>query len=79
MLIYRVGGTILNNTDPIVISTVVGTAVLGYYSNYMLIIGSIITITEVAFIAVNAGVGNLITAGGSTRARGVFDEFDCCP
>lgn len=37
VFLYRVGGTIINSTDNILISVLLGTTVVGYYSNYALI------------------------------------------
>lgn len=41
MLCHRVGGTILNSTDNIIMSTFIGLGVLGKYSNYSFIINAI--------------------------------------
>jgi O-antigen/teichoic acid export membrane protein len=75
MVIYRVGGVILNNTDPILISVIVGTAALGYYSNYMLVVGAAMTFTDLVFTSLGASVGNLIArSDGANRIR-VFEEI----
>ena len=75
-LVYRVGGVVLNNTDPILISLLVGTVSLGYYSNYMLIIGSIAMLAEIAFTSFGPSVGNLVASGDRERGRRVFEELN---
>ena len=75
MVVYRVGGVLLNNTDPIVISLLLGTATLGYYSNYLLLVGSALTLTELFFGSLSASVGNLIASADVGRRRLVFEEI----
>lgn len=74
-VVYRVGGLVLNNSGPVLVSTIVGTLALGYYSNYLLVVGSVAMITEVAFAAIAPSVGNLLAAGRSVAGRSVFDEM----
>ena len=38
MFLYKIGGVLLNNTDNILISTLVGTITVGFYSNYSMIV-----------------------------------------
>lgn len=74
MLIYRTGGLLLNNTDPIIISAIVGTLALGYYSNYMLIVGSALLFTELIFASLAAGVGHVVSEGNSEKSLNLFKE-----
>lgn len=57
--IYQLGGAVLNNTDNILISIILGTACVGYYSNYSLLISTVAGFTSMVFVAVQASVGNL--------------------
>lgn len=75
MLVYRVSGLILNNTDPVLISTVVGTLALGYYSNYLLIFGSMAMVSESLFQGLIPSVGAHVSELGSDSSRRVFDEI----
>lgn len=75
MLSYRVGGVILNNTDPMVISALVGTAALGYYANYSLIIGSALLFTELVFTSLTAGVGHAISTGSKATSFKLLKEL----
>ena len=75
MTVYRVSGLALNNTDPIIISAIVGTLTLGVFSNYMLIVGSAVMIIEVMFQALTPSVGSLVASGEPDAIRRVFHEI----
>lgn len=75
MMIYRVGGVVLNNSTTLLVSLIVGTVALGYYSNYLLIVGAAVMVVEVAFAAFTPSVGNLVASGDRRAARSVFDEM----
>lgn len=59
LLIYRTNYVVLTATDNILISKFLGLAVVGIYSNYLLIVNSIINVLSTFFNAINAGIGNL--------------------
>ena len=59
MFLYKIGGVLLNNTDNILISTLVNTIMVGLYSNYSMIVQSIETFASMFFTSINASVGNL--------------------
>ncbi|WP_448710962.1 lipopolysaccharide biosynthesis protein [Microbacterium profundi] len=75
MMIYRLGGVMLNNSTSLLVSLIVGTVALGYYSNYLLIVGAAVMVVEVAFSALTPSVGNLVASGNRRAARNVFDEM----
>lgn len=75
MVVFRIGGLALHNAPAMLISVIVGTATLGYYSNYMLIVGSAVMITEVAFSSLTPSVGNLVASGDRRAGRHLFDEI----
>lgn len=75
VMVYRLGGVVLSNSDPILISIIVGTLALGYFANYMLIVGSVAMLVEALFRALSPSVGNLVAAGDSARSLGVLDEL----
>ena len=58
MFAYKVGGVILNNTDNLLISKLVGTVVVGYYSNYSLLISKISNMVNLIFTSIQASLGN---------------------
>jgi O-antigen/teichoic acid export membrane protein len=75
MLVYRVGGLVLHNTDPILISVLIGTATLGLYANYLLLVGAIVMVLEVVFAAASPGVGHLVATEGKKESLRVLDEL----
>ena len=60
LFLYRICGVIQNNTDSILISLFAGTIIVGYYSNYQLIILTLVSILTIVFSGVKASLGNLI-------------------
>lgn len=75
LLVFRAGGLALQNSGPLLISVIIGTQALGFYSNYMLIVGSIVIITETAFAALTPSVGNYVADGGEEASDLLFDEL----
>ena len=61
LFLYRISGTIQSNTDSILTSIFVGTVMVGYYSNYILIVSQIITIISIVFNNLKASVGNALS------------------
>ena len=59
LLIYRTNYVVLTATDNVLISKFLGLAVVGLYSNYLLIVNSIINVLSTFFNAISAGIGNL--------------------
>lgn len=62
MFMYKIGGVLLNNTDNILISVILGTIWVGYYSNYYLIIAGLTSFTSILFTSISSSVGNLIAS-----------------
>ena len=54
----KLGGTILNSADTIVISSFIGLKMLAIYQNYYFIMNSVAGILSIVFTAITAGVGN---------------------
>ena len=72
IFLYKISGVILNNTDNILISVIVGTVSVGYYSNYTMIVNSITTFTTIVFSAINSSVGNLNTEKNKEKQLKIF-------
>ena len=62
LFIYKISGTIQNNTDNILISVYTGTVYVGYYSNYTIVTTAIISVLTLIFTSVKASVGNIIAS-----------------
>lgn len=60
LFLYKLGYVILYHTDNILISLFASTTVVGYYSNYGLLFGTITTLSELIFGGMSASIGNKI-------------------
>lgn len=58
LFLYRIGGVLQSNTDNILISIFVGTIVVGYYSNYSMIVVMVTTFISLIFTSIKASIGN---------------------
>ncbi|NBI72115.1 hypothetical protein D3Z50_13800 [Clostridiaceae bacterium] len=75
VFIYKVSGTLLNSVDTILISSMIGTAIVGYYANYQMIVMYITQFVGVLFSAVTAGVGNYVYTESNERRYELFDSL----
>lgn len=76
LFLYKFTGTILNNTDNIYISLLIGTVVVGYYSNYYMVVNSINGIIYLVFSSVIASVGNLMTEDDKKKQNQIFLQLN---
>lgn len=76
MFVYKAGGVFLNHTDNILISVILGTIWVGYYSNYSMITQAIATFTGVIFASLYASVGNLNACADRAKAYRVFQNLN---
>jgi O-antigen/teichoic acid export membrane protein len=72
MMCHKLGGTVVDGTDNILISSFLGLTLLGLYSNYTLIMTSVVSFFTLILTAVKSGVGNLLAEGDYKKAYGVF-------
>ena len=73
MVYYRVGQVVLNGTDSMVISSMIGVIENGIYSNYNLLLTTIKNLLQQVFHAITASVGNLNTLETEERKYSVFN------
>ena len=69
---HKIGSAVVFSTDNILISTFFGLTVLGVYSNYSLIITTIITFFSLIANAIQASVGDLIA---TTDVEYVYERY----
>lgn len=74
MFFHKFGDLSLNSTDNIIINHFVGLAILGIYSNYVMLIGFITTFISVAFNSITSSVGNLMTEKNK-ESKNIFFGF----
>lgn len=70
--IYKIGATVVNNTDNILISTIVSTAAVGLYSNYFMVVNAIQGFLTIITTSLISGIGNLSADGDKKRMLQVF-------
>ena len=76
IFLYKIGGVILNSTDNIIISIIIGTIFVGYYSNYTMIVNSILIFTTTIFNSIHSSVGNLNTSNDREYQYKVFNTLN---
>ena len=75
MMSYQIGNVVLNNTDNILISVLIGTITVGYYSNYNLITTAVNSFAILIFSSIQASIGNLIASGEEEKIYPVFKSI----
>lgn len=60
MFIHKIGGMLVNSTDSIIISSFLGIIILGKYSNYTLIITSMINVLSLIFTSLMSVIGHMM-------------------
>ena len=75
MFSYQVGGVIVNHTDNILISVLINTVAVGFYSNYSMVVATVTTFVALIFSSVQASIGNLAAQEGSERQYDVFNKL----
>lgn len=74
VFLYKVSSVLLNATDNIIISVIVGTSMVGFYSNYLLLQTKITSIISIIFTSMTAGIGNLIVTEGKKKRYQIFQS-----
>ena len=74
IFIYKVSSVLLNATDNLLISTIIGTIAVGYYSNYLMIVNRITMFYGLIFSSLTASIGNLIV---KEEKRKRYEVFQC--
>lgn len=73
MLMHKMGFTIVNSTDNLLLSALVGIGSTACYSNYYLIIGSVRQVLEQMFRGIAASVGNLGVTENEKHIRKILE------
>ena len=72
VFLYKISGVLLNATDNTLISVLVGTSMVGYYSNYSMIITNATNLINTLFYSLTASLGNLVVQESEERRYKVF-------
>lgn len=71
--VYKIGGVAVNNTDNILISILVSTASVGFYSNYYSLVSALQGFIAIISTSLISGVGNLGANGDRKRQYEIFN------
>lgn len=72
LLLYKFSKTLINSSDNVIISIIVGTIWVGMYSNYEFVITGVWGIVTAFFSAISASVGNLLVEKGKEQQYKVY-------
>lgn len=76
MCVTKISGVILNQTDSIIISILLGTIYVGYYSNYYMLIIYLNSIYSIIVTSMEASVGNLNAEENQGKSYSVYKRID---
>ena len=72
VFVYKFSTVLLNATDNTIISIILGTTVVGYYSNYFMISNKTVQIVALLFTSLTASIGNIIVKEKSEKRYEIF-------
>ena len=72
LFVYKVSTTILNNSTNIIMSLMLGTVVVGLYSNYTMVTNAITVFTGLINTALIGSIGNLGATSTPAKKKSVF-------
>lgn len=72
VFLYKLSSVMINATDNTLISIIVGTEWVGYYSNYGIIISKLTGIINTVFYSLTASLGNLIVKENYNKRYSIF-------
>lgn len=73
MFMHKISTVIVNSTDNLLLSALVGIRSVSCYTNYFLVIGSVRQVLTQMFSGITASVGNLGVESESGRVRRIFE------
>lgn len=74
--VFRLGSVLFNSVTNIVTSAVVGTIVVGYYSNYTMIVTQVEGVFMMAVVAVSAGIGNVVATESEEKQYQIYKKLN---
>lgn len=73
VFIYKLSSVLITATDNTLISVIVSTTAIGYYSNYTIVSNKIYNIVNTIFYSLTASIGNLIIKENQERRYQIFE------
>ena len=71
--LFKVSDTLLDQTDSVLISALIGTVYVGYYYNYYMIITYMVSIAGILASGLVASFGNLVAEGDKEKSYEMFN------
>lgn len=75
VFLYKLAAILINATDNTLISILVSTTAVGYYSNYTMVVNKLTGIVNTFFYSLTASIGNLIAKEGKERRYQIFETM----
>lgn len=75
MFCHKIGNVVVNATDNIIISKVLGLSAAGLFSNYVLIFDNVSNLANTIIRATSSSVGDLIARGDKERSYKVYKDM----
>lgn len=76
MMMHKIGGVVVNSTDNILISIIIGLSSVGLYSNYYLIINALNKIISQLYSSITASVGNLCASSTKIKQYLIYKSIN---
>ena len=76
VFVFRLGSVLFNSVTNIVTSIMIGTIVVGYYSNYMMIVSQVEAVFMLVVTSVSAGIGNVVATESKERQYEIYKKLD---
>ena len=75
LILSKLGGVAVNSTDSILISAIVGSSILGFYSNYQMITKGLLGFTGILPNAITASLGNMGAVESNERVADGYSQI----
>jgi len=75
LVMYKFGSIVLNGTDNLIISAMIGVKQVGFVSNYLLILNTVIMLLGKIFEGFTSSVGNLNSSADKNQRYSVFNKM----
>lgn len=76
LFVYKVNGVVMKATDSLVLSSMIGLAIVGYYSNYVILITSVSGILSKCLAAAKDSIGNLFVSDTLEKKYFIFEVMN---
>lgn len=77
MFMHKIGDVIFGTVDSLVISSVIGVVILGYYSNYLVILTSMNEVLKLFIVPLTSILGHMGVKASNEEKQSYFNFFYC--